>query len=248
MSTHPQIPDEVAALISAYALGALEPDQAELAERHIAESDDCRRAYEDALETAAALALAVDDSEPPPALRDRILAAAREERAPAARALPPRSAEPRRRLSLTGWLTPSAGFALIGVAAAVVLALIAVSQHDSASNARDRQEALVSLLSAKDAKVVPLSSTGSGSPGGRVIVAGGRAAIVSSMGAPPPGHTYQAWGLRPGAAAVPLPTFSRSGSVVILEDVSKYTGVGITVEPDGGSQTPSSAPFAVATL
>ena len=50
MSTHPQIPEEVAALISAYALGALEPDQAALAEEHIAASDDCRRAYEDALE------------------------------------------------------------------------------------------------------------------------------------------------------------------------------------------------------
>jgi anti-sigma-K factor RskA len=62
MSGHPQIPDDVAALISAHALGALEPDQAALAERHIAASDDCRRAYEDALETAAALALAVADS------------------------------------------------------------------------------------------------------------------------------------------------------------------------------------------
>ena len=57
MSTHPEIPEDVAALISAHALGVLEPDQAELAERHIAASDACRRAYEDALETAAALAL-----------------------------------------------------------------------------------------------------------------------------------------------------------------------------------------------
>ena len=80
MSTHPQIPDDVAALISAYALGALEPDQAALAEQHIAASDDCRRAYEDALETSAALALAVADSEPSAGLRDRIVAAARAER------------------------------------------------------------------------------------------------------------------------------------------------------------------------
>jgi anti-sigma-K factor RskA len=248
MSTHPRIPDEVAALISAYALGALDPGQAELAERHIAESDDCRRAYEDALETAAALALAVADSEPPAALRARILAAAHEEGAPAARPLPLRAAKPRRRSSLAGWLTPSAGFALVGVAAAVVLALIAVSQHNSASNARDRQEALVSLLSAKDARIVPLRSTGGGSPDGRVIVSGGRAAIVSSLQSPPAGHTYQAWGIRAGAPAVPLPTFSRNGSVVILDDVSKYKGVGVTIEPDGGSQRPSSQPFAVATL
>ena len=128
-----RIPDDVAALISAHALGALEPDQAALAEQHIAASDDCRRAYEDALETAAALALAVADSEPPADLRDRIVAAARAERPPVAAATArPRRAEGSR---LAGLLTPSTGFAVIGVAAAIVFALIAVSQHDSASNA-----------------------------------------------------------------------------------------------------------------
>ena len=104
MSTHPQIPEDVAALITAHALGALEPDQAALAEQHIAASDDCRRAYEDALETAAALALAVADSEPPPELRDRIVAAARAERLASAPDI--RAPAPRRRLRLAGLLTP----------------------------------------------------------------------------------------------------------------------------------------------
>jgi hypothetical protein len=76
-----------------------------------------------------------------------------------------------------------------------------------------------------------------------------RAALVSSLESPPPGHTYQAWGLRPGGAApVPLPTFSRDGAVVILDDVGNYDAIGITVEPSGGSQAPSSAPFTVAKL
>ena len=140
-------------------------------------------------------------------------------------------------------MTPSTGFAVIGVAAAIALALIAVSQHNSASNARDRQEALVQILSARDARIVPLASSGGGSPGGRVIVSGGRAALVSSLRRPPPGHTYQAWGLRSSGAPVPLPTFSHNGDVVILNDVGKYAGIGVTVEPDGGSQTPSAQPF-----
>jgi anti-sigma factor RsiW len=247
MSSRQPIPEDVAALISAYALGALEPDQEALAERHIAASDECRRAYEDALETAAALALAVVDSEPPADLRDRILAAARAERAPAP--APSRKAAPlRRRLGFAGLLTPSAGFGVLGVAAAIALALIAVAQHDSATSARDRQEALVSLLSARDARIVPLQSSAGGSPDGRVIVAGARAAIVSSLKPPPPGHTYQAWGIRADGKPVPLPTFSRRGAVVVLNNVSKYAGLGITVEPSGGSQQPSSKPFAVATL
>ena len=148
MSTNPQIPDDVAALISAHALGALEPDQAALAEQHIAASDDCRRAYEDALETAAALALAVADSEPPagPARSHR---RGRAGRAPEPVAAVARCAAPRKRSRLAGWLTPSTGFAVVGVAAAIVFALIAVSQHDSASNARDDQQALVAILSAR---------------------------------------------------------------------------------------------------
>lgn len=249
MSSQPPIPDDVAALISAHALGALDPDQAALAEKHIAASDDCRRAYEDALETAAALALAVADSEPPAELRDRILAAARAERSADAKPVVATPAAPRRRLRLAGLLTPSSGFAAIGVAAAIVFALIAVSQHDSASSARDREEALVSILSAPDARVVPLRSSAGGTQGGRVIVARGRAALVSSLRPPPPGRTYQAWGLRSGGKSpVPLPTFSRTGAVLILDDVRDYDGVAVTVEPSGGSKQPSSAPFVVARL
>jgi len=244
-----RIPDDVAALISAHALGALEPDQAALAEQHIAASDECRRAYEDALETAAALALAVADSEPPADLRDRIVAAARAERQPVSKPAEKATAAPRRKFRLAGLLTPSTGFAVIGVAAAIVFALIAVSQHDSASSARDDQQALVAILSAPDAHVVPLKSAAGGPAGGRMIVSGNRAALVSSLRNAPPGHTCQAWGLRPGGASpVPLPTFSGNGDVVILDDVGQYGGVGVTVEPSGGSQTPSAAPFAVATL
>ena len=130
-------------------------------------------------------------------------------RGPSARPLPTPAA-PRRKSRLAGLLTPSTGFAVIGVAAAIVFALIAVSQHDSASSARDDQQALVAILSAPDAHVVPLKPAGGGPSGGRMIVSRNRAALVSSLQSAPAGHTYQAWGLRPGGASpVPLPTFSR---------------------------------------
>jgi anti-sigma factor RsiW len=72
-----ELPLGTAALLSAHALGALEPDEAEEAERLIASSEACRAAFEEALETAAALALATAETEPPPGLRERILEAAR---------------------------------------------------------------------------------------------------------------------------------------------------------------------------
>lgn len=249
MSTHSEIPEDVAALITAHALGALEPDQSELAERHIATSDACRRAYEDALETSAALALAVADGEPPADLRGRIVAAARAERSQDSPVRSLRAVAPRRRSRFAGLLTPSGGFALVGVAAAIVFALIAVSQHNSASSARDRQEALVAILSGTDARVVPLASSSGGQASGRVIVSQGRAALISSLAAAPAGRTYQAWGFPSGGGEpVPLPTFSRKGAVVILNGVGGYSKVAVTVEPSGGSQAPTSAPLAAASL
>jgi anti-sigma-K factor RskA len=74
------IPENVAALLSAHALGALEPDEIDEAERLIESSDELRRHFETALETAAAIALATADVAPPPELRERILDAARRAR------------------------------------------------------------------------------------------------------------------------------------------------------------------------
>jgi anti-sigma-K factor RskA len=75
--TPEELPVETAALIAAHALGALDPGEADEADRLIAGSDACRRVFEEALETAAALALATEPVEPPAELRGRILAAAR---------------------------------------------------------------------------------------------------------------------------------------------------------------------------
>ena len=94
----------------------------------------------------------------------------------------------------------------------------------------------MAILAAPDARVVPMTPAGGGEAGGRVVVAGSRAALVSSMRPPPPGRTYQAWGLpADGGEPVPLPTFSRPGAVLILDDVERYAKVAVTVEPDGGS-------------
>ena len=80
MTDYDDLPTDVAVLISAHALGALEPAEAEEVERLIAGSDTARRVFEELLDTAAAIALAADGGAPPRDLRERILAAARRER------------------------------------------------------------------------------------------------------------------------------------------------------------------------
>ncbi len=72
----PASPDGHPELAVAWVLHALEPDEdAEFAE-HLADCAGCRRIVEETEEVATLLGSAVEPSEPPPALRTRILAAA----------------------------------------------------------------------------------------------------------------------------------------------------------------------------
>jgi hypothetical protein len=135
-----------------------------------------------------------------------------------------------------------------GIACAIVFGLVAVAQHDSASSARDRQEALSALLAAPDSRVVAVERADGSGAVGRVIVSQGRGALVSSLRPAPSGRTYQAWGIPDGGGdPVPLPTFRKPG-VVILDDIGDYTQLAVTLEPSGGSKAPTTPPFAAARL
>ena len=250
MSTHSEIPEDVAALITAHALGALEPDQAELAERHIAASDDCRRAYEDALETSAALALAVTDSEPPADLRERIVAAARAERR-RGRAGAARSVAPRRRSRLAGLLTPSSGFAVARrrgshrVRAGRRLA--ARLRHRAPAIASRRSSA---LIAAPDARVVPIAASGGGEAGGRVVVANGRAALMSSLARHrPPGAPTRPGACPPAAASLCRCRRSRARARGHRARRGQLRAAGSSRSSRAAArQAPSSAPIAAARL
>jgi anti-sigma-K factor RskA len=67
-------------LTAAYALDALEPEEAEAYERHLGSCDQCREQLAELSETSAALAFGTVSPAPPPALRTSILDAAAAER------------------------------------------------------------------------------------------------------------------------------------------------------------------------
>ena len=169
MSTHSNIPEDVAALISAHALGVLEPDQAALAERaHRRERrlpPRLRGRARDGGGARAGRGRQRAAGRPARAHRrgragraHRVRARARRAPAPA----PPLA--PRRPAHAVGRLRAS-----LGVAAAIVFALVAVSQHDSADErARPRGGARRPSSRAPDARVVPMPPSGGGAAGGRV--------------------------------------------------------------------------------
>jgi len=76
---------------------------------------------------------------------------------------------------------------------------------------------------------------------------------LTSLPLLPRGRVYQAWTIAKGATAVaPSITFSPSGNGVTIvplpEDADRLSGVALTVEPQGGSKTPTTKPAFVQPL
>jgi anti-sigma-K factor RskA len=104
-------------LTAAYALDALDPDEAEAYERHLSQCEECREQLAELNETAASLAFAAVAPAPPARLRESILDAAATERTNVVPLL-------RRR-----WV--SRGLAVTAAAAACIAVGLAVSLSQS---------------------------------------------------------------------------------------------------------------------
>jgi anti-sigma-K factor RskA len=208
-------------LTAAYALDALDPDERGAYEEHLATCERCREELGRLSVVTAELAFAADPVSPPPALRERILDAARSERP---NVVPLR---PRRRAAVA-----AVAVAAVAVCAAVGLGIWNISLHDQLSNTR--QQTL---------QRIPMT----GVPGSLVVSPSGRAAlVVYRIGAAPAGKTYEAWIVQ-GAKATPAGLFRGGGATFlpIAHAVPKGAVVAVTVEPAGGSPAPTTKPFAV---
>jgi anti-sigma-K factor RskA len=106
-------------LTAAYALDALDPEEAEAYERHLSQCEECREQLAELNESAAALAFGAVAPAPPTRLRDSILDAAAAERA---------NVVPLRRRR---WV--SRGLAVAAAAAACVAVGLGVSLSESSA-------------------------------------------------------------------------------------------------------------------
>ncbi|WP_328664802.1 anti-sigma factor [Streptomyces sp. NBC_00328] len=243
-------PVDLHTLTGAYALHALADDERERFERHAADCADCTREVRELSATAARLGLAVTAS-PGPALKDRVMRRITTVRQEPPRALPltaPRA--PRIRRRRTGrWALAAA------LAAAASLGGTAVWQHERAQDAQEqarqaerRADQVTAVLTAPDARSRTAKLTGGAS--GTVVVSRSRdrAVFISSkMAKPPGGKVYQLWFDDGGTMrSAGLMDPGRTAEAVLLEgSLDGASGMGITVEPAGGSPRPTSAPVAL---
>lgn len=225
---------EIHALSGAYAVDALDPDERARFEAHLGSCAACRAEVASLREATAVLGTDTE-TDPPAALRDRVLA-----EIATVRPLPPvvDIGTRRRRWSR----------ALVATAAAVVLVgggvVVWQQTRDDTSqtlSAADR------VIGARDAQHVTVDLPNGGSATVYTSRAVGRAALVTrDMPAPPGGRTYQLW-LQKDGRMVPAGLMAGAGdqAVVLRGDLAGATAAGITVEPAGGSEEPTSDPVAL---
>jgi len=123
------------------------------------------------------------------------------------------------------------------------------------SSAREVDEAIAAVLAAPDARIVAGATTAGGTA---TVVAShrGGAVVFTSSGLPvlPPSSVYELWfigsgGARP-AGLVPPVLSGTVGTTAPLHASGLAAGdvVGVTVEPAGGVQAPTTTPIVVLTL
>jgi anti-sigma-K factor RskA len=76
----------------------------------------------------------------------------------------------------------------------------------------------------------------------------GLAVLDVELPAPPDGSVYQAWQVRDGVPVSMGVLDIHSGHVPLLADLTGATAVALSVEPAGGSQSPTSDPVLTASL
>ncbi|MCX4727621.1 anti-sigma factor [Streptomyces sp. NBC_01306] len=237
-------------LTGAYALHALEPDERAAFEQHLQACPACTQEVRELVATAGRLALAVTVTAPP-ALKQEVLRRISTERQDTALIARQhrdggtgRGGRALSRFALAACLASAVGFGGI----AVWQHRAAGDARNSAAQAQQQARALTAVLAAPDAKV----TTGKLKDGasGTVVVSHTRnraAFLTSGLPKPPSGKVYQLWFNDNGTmrSAGLLNPSTSSESVLMDGSVNSAAGMGITVEPAGGSKAPTTTPLAL---
>jgi anti-sigma-K factor RskA len=240
--------DDRHTLVGAYALDALDDVERRAFELHLETCDDCRA--EVAELSAAAAYLGVAAAVPaPPSLRDSVL-----NEIGRTRQLPPQRSNVR---PLSGVTRRTATMLS---AAAAVLAAIAISlgvvayQADQradrlateTSQLRDQADRVGSLLAAPDAENAAAAVQGGGQAA--VVASADRGEVVllaEALPALPADRTYQLWLIGDEIVSGGVVDVPADGDVTYLTagELAGVTTIALSVEPEGGSEQPTTPPI-----
>jgi anti-sigma-K factor RskA len=258
--------DELQASTGAYALNALsDAERAEL-EQQLASSEQLRAEVTELQDTAVELGLSVAPVDPPASLRDSILSAI--ETTPQLAPLEhdesvvepvetdERMYEPVRPMGAAElkararWSSPLARLGAVAAAVALIVGLgFTVRAGVQAQNDMATASQINEIQAADDYQRETVDVATGGSATLVWSVALQRSALlVDGLKGLPAGSTYELWYID-GDGATPAGTFDvgddGTHSVVLAGDMGLGDTIGVTVEPSGGSKSPTTDPIIV---
>lgn len=220
--------------LTAYALGALEPERAAELERHAESCERCRSEIRWLMPAVDALAEAAPRQEPPPALRERVMAEVRADaRAAGTRA----ESGPGLRTRLAGIRIGSLTWKPLAGLAAVVLVVAAIAGYEVGSDGGGGGGDVSTYVSPQSSPIAAKVVSEDGS--GEIHLAN-----VKQL---PENRVLEAWVRRDGEVEAVKALFvpDRNGDAsTMLGSMRGVDLVMVTTEPEGGSKAPTSAPIA----
>ena len=260
--------DEAMELAGLYALDALTPDEKAAVDAHVAACAEDHSEIASLGGVTPALASLAEPVGAPAALKRRVLEAyaadvpglvrdaplgmtavddAPSPSAPATPAEPP--ARRRQAPNWMGWAAAAIAIVLLAVLSAYGLNLR--QQADQANQRAEQIAAAVAAMTAPGSQVAILHGTGTaaGVNGFAAFPAsGGGYVVMTDVPHAPNGMTYQAWYIvDKQATSAGVMTVGPDGNVVAsgMEPLPGTQAVAFTLEPDGGSDQPTSQPIIV---
>jgi anti-sigma-K factor RskA len=255
MSVHSRFAEDLAL----YALGTLEGNEQVELEKHLKDCADCRHELEQLRSDAALLALSVSGSAPPERARGRLMNAVTRE--PRISLEQPST----RRISL--W--PQMGW--VAAAGAIVIAAI-LWRTDASLRSRmatlqkefneqqtqlQRAQEVTATLTATDAlRVTIVGPRAAAQAQGRAIYVPSRSSLIflaNNMPALPARQAYELWLIPKSGSPIPAGVFkpdAEGNATVVNSRLPKGVETktfAITVEPEDGSQLPTSTPIMLGT-
>ena len=235
--------DEIKSLIAPYVLGAVTTEEEREVRSHVMGCEECMREAEGLYGPAAALALAVEEAPVPRGFADSVVARVQSER-------PERQESPARADGWFRWRKLVAGVAAASVVATIVLASAFLAQR---AEVRRYEEAVSPLVQGEGLRLAGARIAGTADAAAVVVpTADGATLFATGLAEAPDRHTYQLWLMEcegsdihtcePSSAG----TFDVAGGIAVLQTAASLEGydrAAVTVEPDGGSEGPTTFPL-----
>lgn len=224
--------------IPAYALGALDAGEAAALEAHLKTCDSCRTELAEYLRLSDSLLMATPPRAPSPALRKRL-----QSHLPSAQ----KQARPRPVWSFGNWAMGAALVLLLIMNLFSFLQMRGIQEQQASllRQVKTSQFAL-SMLAYPGTESFPIAGE---SMSGSVLLDRERNTVALVMWRLPEltdEQTYQIWLIEPDGHRVSAGVFRPQADaayttqpVFAKQDISKFVGVGVTVEPAGGSDQPT---------